>query len=70
MDIKDLINNALEQKPVEFTSTFNDLIVDKLQTAVATRKANIAQSMFGDKVEEPEEETSDTETQEEPETDA
>lgn len=45
-DIKDLINYAINQKPTDFSSTFQDLLLNKLQTAVADRKIAIAQNVF------------------------
>lgn len=46
-EVKDLLNNAFNQKPSEFYSTFNDLILDRIQTAVANKKIEVAQSLFG-----------------------
>ena len=35
-----------KQKLLDFASAFNDIIVDKLQSAIETRKEQIAQTMF------------------------
>lgn len=45
-DTKDLINYAINQKPTDFSSTFQDLLLNKLQNAVADRKIAIAQNVF------------------------
>lgn len=45
-DITDLISTAIDQKPTEFTDTFNSLILDRLRTAVDNRKQEIAATMF------------------------
>lgn len=44
--ITDLIKYSVEQKPVDFEQAFNNLISDKLQTAVDVKKIEIAQNMF------------------------
>ena len=44
--IEDLITTAVSQKPADFASAFNDIIVDKLQSAIESRKEEIAQTMF------------------------
>ena len=46
-DMTDLINSALEQKPLDFEKTFNDLIVDRISTAIHDKKVQIAQQMYG-----------------------
>jgi hypothetical protein len=46
-DITDLISNALEQKPIDFESAFNDLIVNKLQGAINDKKIDVARQMYG-----------------------
>lgn len=45
-DIEDLISTAVSQKPAEFGQAFNDIIVDKLQSAISNYKQDIAQTMF------------------------
>lgn len=46
--IKDLATNAALQKPVEFQSAFNDLVLDRIKTAVENKKIEIAQSMYNE----------------------
>ena len=61
--VSDLVANALEQKPVDFQSDFNELLKDKISAAVAQRKLDLASTIA---VEEPEDEG---EVEEEPEAD-
>jgi hypothetical protein len=46
--IMDLIGYAVNQNPVEFQQTFNDIVTDRLAQAVDDRKQEIAQAMFAD----------------------
>jgi hypothetical protein len=46
--MQDLIIHAYEQKPLEFQSSFNDLIADRIVKAVDIKKIEVAQSMFSD----------------------
>jgi hypothetical protein len=45
-DIQDLVTATYEQKPIDFSNAFGDLIVDKLQSAVSFKKQELAQKMF------------------------
>lgn len=45
-ELQNLVINALEQKPLDFENTFNDLILDKIQNAVQERKIAIAKQMY------------------------
>jgi len=45
-DTSDLVMSAYNQKPLEFEAAFNDLIIDKLQTAINDKKIQIAQQMY------------------------
>lgn len=45
-DLEDLVVAALEQKPTDFETAFNDLIVDRIATAVENKKIEIAQQMY------------------------
>jgi len=45
-DTNDLVMSAYNQKPLEFEAAFNDLIIDKLQTAINDKKIQIAQQMY------------------------
>ena len=55
-NVNDLISSARDQKPTEFEDAFNSLIVDRLRSAVDTRKQEIATSMFNSEVGQTEEE--------------
>lgn len=61
-DVTDLIVSAVEQKPLDFENVFNDLIVDKIHSAIEAKKVEVAQQMYGYQ---PEEEYDDSETEEE-----
>ena len=56
-DMSDLVVAAMEQKPLDFESAFNDLIVDRIATAINDKKIEVAQQMYGYSAEEPELET-------------
>jgi hypothetical protein len=45
-DISNLVVSAIEQKPLDFEAAFNDLIVDRLHTAIENKKIEIAQQMY------------------------
>lgn len=60
--LDDLVVSAIQQKPVEFEQAFNELIVDRLHSAVEARKQEIAQNMFAGNYED-----QDLETEFEPE---
>jgi hypothetical protein len=60
-DLTDLVVSAIEQKPLDFESAFNDIIIDKIRDAVEQKKIDIAQQMYGY---EPEEQYDDAETEE------
>ena len=66
--VTDLVANALEQKPVDFQSTFNDMLKDKISGAVAQRKLDLASTIAMDEPEVEEDEV-ETEPTEEPEAD-
>lgn len=51
----DLIGQALEKNPVDFADTFSQLISQKAADAVAEKKVELAQSIYGD----PETDTAD-----------
>jgi len=44
--ISDLINFSSQQKPIDFENAFNSLMVDRLATAIDSKKLEVAQSMF------------------------
>jgi hypothetical protein len=63
--VQDLLFHSYEQKPVEFQQTFNDLIVQRIASAVSDRKMELAQSLFNAPVDEVEiEEPEQAEVQE------
>ena len=45
--VADLVGNALEQKPLEFQQTFNDLLQQRIADAVETRKVELAAGLAG-----------------------
>lgn len=45
-DISDLVVAALEQKPLDFETAFNDLIVDRIASRINDEKINIARQMY------------------------
>ena len=45
-DLKDLLNYSHEQKPIEFQSAVSELLAAKLADAVASRKQQLALSLF------------------------
>ena len=45
-DVDDLVVAAVERRPTDFANMFGDLMIDRLNDAVAQRKQEIAQSMF------------------------
>ncbi len=46
-ELDDLVISALDQKPTDFEAAFNDLIVDRISTAIENKKIQIAQQMYG-----------------------
>lgn len=46
-EMSDLVNSAVMQKPLEFEAAFNDLVIDRIRTAVENKKVEIAQQMYG-----------------------
>lgn len=61
MDTKELVQQALNQKPAEFSDTFKELMLDKIQTAVNARKAELAQNIIVDNSEQEEEQEEEEE---------
>jgi hypothetical protein len=60
-ELDDLVISALEQKPTDFEAAFNDLIVNRIATAIEDKKIAIAQQMYGYNAEEPELDNSEEE---------
>jgi hypothetical protein len=46
-DMSDLVSAAAAQKPLDFETAFNDLIVDRIATAINDKKISVAQQMYG-----------------------
>ena len=57
--VTDLIHQSVDDKPSEFATTFDELIKDRVAAAVAGKKVELAQRLFGNPEldDEPEEET-------------
>jgi len=64
----DLINHAIDNNPTKMGDVFNSLVMQKVADAVATRKQELAQSMF-DSAEEDDSVESDEEDQQDAEGD-
>jgi len=44
--IEDMISAAVLQKPIEFETAFNDIIVDRIRDAVEAKKIEVAQQLY------------------------
>jgi hypothetical protein len=44
--IEDLISNAVLQKPMEFQSAFNNIVIDRIRDAVENKKIEVAQQLY------------------------
>lgn len=66
-DLTDLVVSAIEQKPLDFETAFNDIIVDRIRDAVESKKIAIAQQMYGYEPEYNDAETEEDSNIEEPE---
>ena len=58
-DIGDLVMAAANQKPLDFEAAFDDLIVDRIATAINDKKIAVAQQMYGYTPDNEEEESED-----------
>jgi hypothetical protein len=45
-DLNNLVNSAAKQEPLEFQNAFNDLVIDRIRTAVENKKVEIAQQLY------------------------
>ena len=54
--LADLINFSSSQKPLEFEGSFRDIMNDKVYSAIADKKIEIAKRMFASSVDTEEEE--------------
>jgi ABC-type uncharacterized transport system involved in gliding motility auxiliary subunit len=46
-DISDMIISAAEQKPLDFETAFNDVLVNKIHNAIEQKKIEVAQQFYG-----------------------
>lgn len=44
--LDDLVVSAIEEKPLDFETAFNNLVIDKIRAAVEDKKVQIAQQMY------------------------
>lgn len=44
--LEDLVVSAIEQKPTDFEAAFDDLITDRIRSAVEAKKVEVAQKMY------------------------
>ena len=49
----DIVDFSMQDKPIKVTDAFNTLISDKVVDSIASRKQDVATSMFTNKIEEP-----------------
>ena len=49
----DIVDFSMQDKPIKVTDAFNTLISDKVVDSIASRKQDVAASMFTSKIEEP-----------------
>ena len=45
--VTDLINQSVDEKPSEFADTFDELIKDRVAAAIAQKKLDLSQALFG-----------------------
>lgn len=55
--VADLINFSSNQKPLEFTATFKEIMQDRISAAIENKKIEVAQTMFNPAVEDEADET-------------
>jgi hypothetical protein len=46
-DMTDLVVSAITQKPLDFETAFDNLVVDRLHSAIENKKIEIARQMYG-----------------------
>jgi hypothetical protein len=44
--LDDMVMATVDQKPLDFETAFNDIIVDKIRNGIENRKIEIAQQMY------------------------
>jgi len=62
VSVQDLISLSYEQKPIEFQQAFNDLLSDRIASAVSARKVEIASSLYSGETDEYDDEEEETVT--------
>ena len=60
----DIVDFSMQDKPIKVTDVFNTLIADKVVDSIASRKQEVAASMFSKSIQEPEMKTQEIETTE------
>lgn len=61
--IDDMIASAIEKKPDTFKDAFNDIMAQKVAAAVQSRKEELAQTLFNDSDETPEQDSEEIENE-------
>ena len=61
-NVTDLLQAAVNAKPGDFESTFNDLMLPRIQQAINNHKVEVAKTMFWSPEEETEQEYEEQET--------
>jgi hypothetical protein len=46
-ELNDLVVAALDQKPLDFETAFDNLVVDRIRSAIENKKIEVAQQMYG-----------------------
>jgi hypothetical protein len=44
--LEDLVSSAVLQKPLEFETAFNDIVLDRIRDAVENKKIEVAQQLY------------------------
>lgn len=58
-DIKDMINSVLDKNPMEFSAAFDDVLRQRIVSAVEDHRQVIAQSIYGESLDEDDEDIED-----------
>ena len=45
--LDDLVSNAVLQKPIEFETAFNNIVLDRIRDAVENKKIEVAKQLYG-----------------------
>jgi hypothetical protein len=45
--LEDLVSSAVLQKPLEFETAFNDIVLDRIRDAVENKKIEVAKQLYG-----------------------